>query len=121
LDGVKGQAHADRRDFHKDTKPDSGNYPAARETTRVDHHEGKNHQCLSDNDLVKQTRHFTLRPPEIWRLSVNIFEKNAVEEPAPQEDENVCGNERENESLHKLDVSDLSSRARIGLVDRADH
>ena len=26
-----------------------------------------------------------LRPPEIWRLRVNVFEKNAVKQPAPQE------------------------------------
>src|SRR5438034_5242489 len=53
LHRVKAQAHADRRDFQKDTEPDSPEDAATGETVRVDHHEGKNNQCLADNDPVK--------------------------------------------------------------------
>jgi len=41
------------------------------------------------------THHFTLRPPEIWRLRINIFEKNAVEEPAQKKMKMYAANECE--------------------------
>src|SRR5262249_43377460 len=82
---IKAHAHPDRCDFQQDTKPNSCNHAAAGETARIDHHECKNDQCLADNDPMKQAHHFTLRPPEVWCLRVNIFEKNAVKQPAPQE------------------------------------
>src|SRR5207249_2341794 len=102
LDGVKTHAHADRRNFQQKTKLNSRYHAAAGETARVDRHERKNDQRLTDNDPVKQTQHFTLRPPEIWRLRINIFEHNAVKQPAPEEYKNVGGDECEDESLHEL-------------------
>src|SRR5207245_9433230 len=99
---VKTQAHTDRCDFQKDTKPNSCDHAAACETARVDHHERKNDQCLADDDPVKQAHHFTLRAPKLWRLRINIFENHAVEQPTPEEQKNVCGDKCEDESLHAL-------------------
>jgi hypothetical protein len=30
---------------------------------------------------VKQTSHFTLRPPKIWSFGIKVFEQNAVQQP----------------------------------------
>src|SRR5438876_3505652 len=79
LDGVKTKAHADRCDFQQHTEPDSRNHASPGETARVDHYERKNNECLADDDPMKQTDHFALRPPEIRRLRVNIFEEHAVQ------------------------------------------
>jgi len=84
LDGIKPKAHPDRRNFQQETESNSGNYPAARKTARVDHYESENNQRLANNDPMKQAPHFIFRAPEIWRLGINIFEKNAVEELAPE-------------------------------------
>src|SRR5262245_27298939 len=82
---VKAQTHPDPCDFQQHTKPDSRNYAAPGETGGVDHYERKNNECLANDDPVKQTHHFTLGPPEIWRFRVNIFEEHAVKQPPPQE------------------------------------
>jgi len=78
--------------------------PPAGETARIDHHERKNHKRLADNDPVKQAHHFTLWPPQIWRLRVDIFEQHAVKQPSPEEHENVRGNERHDESFHEFRI-----------------
>jgi len=104
LHRVKAHTHADRCDFQQDTKADSRDYAAAGETARIDHHEGENHQRLADDDPVKQAHHFTLRPPEIWRLGVNIFQQHAVKEPSPEKDKNVRCQERDDESFHELRI-----------------
>src|SRR4030095_8569981 len=67
------EPHADRRNLQQDPHPDSRHYAATSETARIDRHERENHKCLNDNDPVKQAHHFTLRPPKIWCLRVNIL------------------------------------------------
>src|SRR6266446_571433 len=100
LDGVKTKAHADRCDFQQHTEPDPRHHATPGETGRIDHYERKNNQGLAGNDPVKQTHHFSLRPPEIWRFNVNILEEHAIQQPAPEKYKNVCGDECQNESLH---------------------
>src|SRR5215472_13704144 len=100
LDGIKPKAHPDRRNFQQNTEPNSCEYPTACEPTRVNHHERKNNESLSDNDPVKQTSHFILRPPKIWRFGIKVFEQNAVQQPTPDEQENVCGDKREDKAFH---------------------
>jgi hypothetical protein len=51
---------------------------------------------------VKQAHHFFTGPKETLRFSENIFQQHAVIEPSPQEDEDKCGDERQDESLHEL-------------------
>jgi hypothetical protein len=102
LDRVDGEPHADRRNLQQDTKPDSCHYTDACETARVNRHERKNQKRLANNDKVKQGHHFTLRSPEIRRFRVNVLEQDAIQEPTPQEDENVRGDERDDESFHEL-------------------
>jgi hypothetical protein len=51
---------------------------------------------------MKKAQHFSLCPPKIWRLRIDIFEQNAVNQPTPDEQENVCGDKSEDESFHKL-------------------
>src|SRR5207248_5992433 len=102
LDRIDGQTHADRCDFQQNTKPNSRNHPAAGEAARINRHERENQKRLANNDPVNQPHHFTLRSPEIRRFCENVFEKNAVKQPAPGKNENVRGNECENESLHEL-------------------
>src|SRR5438067_6353205 len=65
LDGIKAKAHPDRCDFQQQTEPNSCNYPATCETTRVNHYERKNNKSLSDNDPVKQTSHFSLTAKDL--------------------------------------------------------
>src|SRR6516162_1366904 len=74
LDGIKPKAHPDRGKFQQNTEPNSCEYPAACEPTRVNQHERKNNESLSDNDPVKQTSHFTLRPPKIWGFGIKVFQ-----------------------------------------------
>jgi hypothetical protein len=102
LDRVDGQTHADCRDLQQNSQPDSRHYAATGEAARINRHESKNQKRLAKNDKVKQAHHFTLRPPEIRRFRVNVFEKNALKQPAPRKNENVRGGECEDESLHEL-------------------
>jgi hypothetical protein len=102
LDGIKAKAHPDRCDFQQETEPNSGNYPAPCETARVDHYEGENNQRLANNDPVKQAPHFTFRPPEMRRFSINVFEQNPVNKPTPHEQENVRGDKSHDKPFHKL-------------------
>src|SRR5438270_3420770 len=81
---VNGHTDADRCDFQQDTKTDSRDYAAPGETARINHHESEDHEGLADDDPVKQAYHFTLRPPEIWRLRVDVFKKRAVEGAIPR-------------------------------------
>src|SRR6266850_779843 len=91
LHGVNAHTHADRCDFQQNAQADSWDYTAASETSRVDHQERKNDECLADQDPMEKAQHFSLRPPEIWRLRIDIFEQNAVKQPTPDEQENICG------------------------------
>jgi hypothetical protein len=51
---------------------------------------------------VKQTLHFTFRAPEIRRFGIYVFEQNAVKQPTPDEQENVCGEKSDDKPFHKL-------------------
>ena len=53
---------------------------------------------------MEQAQHFALRSPEIWSFCVDIFEQYAVKQPAPEERENVGGNECDDESFHEFKV-----------------
>src|SRR2546423_396219 len=98
LDRIDGQTHADRCDFQQNTKPNSRNHPAPSEAARINRDERENQKRLASNDPVKQAHHFTLRSPEIRRFCVNVFEKNAVKQPAPGKNEYV----REEECHHNV-------------------
>src|SRR5438552_8765217 len=102
LDRIDGQTHADRCDLQQNIQPNSRHHPAAGEAARINRHERENQKRLANNDPVKQAHHFTLRSPEIWRLRIDLFEQHTVQQPSPEEHENVCGNECEDEWLHEL-------------------
>jgi hypothetical protein len=55
---------------------------------------------LADNNPIKQGHHLFARTKKILRFRKNIFQQDAVVEPTPQEDEDKCGNERDDESFH---------------------
>src|SRR5437762_10218307 len=102
LDRVNAHTHADRCDLQENTKADSSDYAAAGETARINRHECEDYQRLADDDPVKQAHHFTLRPPESWRLRVDVFQQHAVKQPSPEKDKNVYCQERYDEPLHEF-------------------
>src|SRR4030095_9514012 len=57
--------------------------------------ERKNDECLANQDPMKKAQHFSLCPPKVGRLRVDIFEQNAVNQPTPDEQENVCSDKSE--------------------------
>src|SRR5882724_1181340 len=91
LHGVNAHTHANRCDFQQNAQADSCDYTAASETGHVDHHERNNDEGLADQDPMEKAQHFSLGPPEIWRLRIDIFEQNAVKQPTADEQENICG------------------------------
>src|SRR4029077_11126430 len=68
LQGVNAHPHADRCDFQQNAQADSCDHTATSETGHVEHHERKNDECLADQDPMKKAQHFSLCPPEVWRL-----------------------------------------------------
>jgi len=42
------------------------------------------------------------RPEETFRFSKDAFQQHAIIEPSPKKDEDERGDEREDESLHRL-------------------
>src|SRR5512133_2497691 len=102
LHGVNAHPHADGCDFQQNAQTDSCDYTAASETGHVDHHERKNDECLADRNPMEKAQHFSLCPPEVWRLRIDIFEQNAVKEPTPDEKENICGEKSYDKPFHKL-------------------